>query len=117
MICEWCGETGDDTQHWSKVIYVLGCCAYFICPGCVSAGEERGGGIAVCMKCGMQGRLGSFREVITWWRPAWWRRKVKVTHRECRDGCASVPQPPGLYSRSCRSARGLSWTRTVTSRT
>jgi hypothetical protein len=28
--------------------------------------------------------------VVTYWKRSWWRRKIKVTHWICKDGCNAV---------------------------
>jgi hypothetical protein len=87
MICEWCGKPGLEHDLAYSVTLPGGCCSFLICGECVKAGEERGGGTAVCWDCGHADRVDAFTGTVMYWKRRWYRRKIRVTHYLCRGGC------------------------------
>jgi hypothetical protein len=90
MICEWCGAENAEYE----VTLPGNCCHYFICDGCVSAGEERGGGTAFCCRCGKIIRIREAGIVTEQWKRSWRHRSMKITRWVCREGCQATPVSP-----------------------
>lgn len=44
-------------------------------------------GLTICRECGRTAPRDMFIPVVTGWKSAWWRQKVKITHFRCKEGC------------------------------
>lgn len=85
MFCEWCGT---QVTRYYTVTLPEDCCFFPVCQSCVDAGEERGGGTAFCHECFKVIPIRGAQEVITYWKPRWYRRRVKLTSWKCENGCS-----------------------------
>jgi hypothetical protein len=83
MLCEWCGNQATDQY---TVVLPDGC-SFPVCRNCVDAGEARGGGTAFCHDCFKVIPIRLSEKVVTYWRPHWYRRRIRITSWKCKDGC------------------------------